>query len=173
MIENNKLYFFTSTILNWQHLLKPDKYKDIIINSLKYLIQNKKIRLFAFVIMPNHIHLVWKAEDKYRYSDIIRDFKKFTAQAIKLDLKTHHPMVLERFKTNGRDREYQIWERESLSIELISTHVCEQKINYIHANPLSFKWKLAINPQDYKYSSAKFYYDNIDEFGILENYMNL
>lgn len=52
-------YFYTASILNWQKLLKPDKYKDIIISSLQYLVAQQKIKVFAFVIMPNHIHLIW------------------------------------------------------------------------------------------------------------------
>ncbi len=52
-------YFYTATIAKWQNLLKPDKYKDVIIDSLKYLVAKGKIKVFAFVIMPNHIHLIW------------------------------------------------------------------------------------------------------------------
>ena len=59
-ININYLSFFTATILNWQHLLKPDKYKIIIIDSLRYLSNKEKVKISAFVIMPNHIHLVWK-----------------------------------------------------------------------------------------------------------------
>jgi len=59
-MELNKLYFYTATIIGWKHLLKPDKYKDVIIDSLKYLIKIKKIVVYGFVIMPNHIHLIWE-----------------------------------------------------------------------------------------------------------------
>ncbi len=50
--------FFTATILEWKRLLKPDKYKDIIISSLEFLVQNKRVQVNAFVIMDNHIHLI-------------------------------------------------------------------------------------------------------------------
>ncbi len=43
--------YFTATILDWQHLLKPDKYKDIIIQSLQFLMKEKRIELNAFAIM--------------------------------------------------------------------------------------------------------------------------
>ena len=52
--------FFTATILEWKKLLAPDKYKDIIMESLKFLVTNKRIILNGFVIMPNHIHLIWQ-----------------------------------------------------------------------------------------------------------------
>ena len=73
----------------------------------------------------------------------------------------------------AKDRNYQFWERNPLSVPLYSQKVVEQKINYIHANPLHPKWNLADQPQDYKYSSAAFYYTGKDEFGFLENYMDV
>ena len=58
--EHEYIGFFTATILEWQKLLKPHKYKQIILDSLKYLVEQKKVKVYAFVIMPNHIHLLWK-----------------------------------------------------------------------------------------------------------------
>lgn len=55
----NYPYFYTATILEWKHLLKPDKYKDIIIQSLYFFSTQNKIKVFGLVIMPNHIHLIW------------------------------------------------------------------------------------------------------------------
>ena len=54
--------FFTATILKWQHLLKPDKYKDVVMQSLQFLVRDKRILLFGFVIMPNHIHVIWQMQ---------------------------------------------------------------------------------------------------------------
>ena len=53
--------FYTATILQWKPLLQQDKYKDIIVNSLQYMVTNKRITLFAFVIMNNHLHIIWQA----------------------------------------------------------------------------------------------------------------
>ena len=51
------IYFWTATINQWQYLLQHDRYKNVIIDSLKYLSEKGKIDVFAFVIMPNHVHL--------------------------------------------------------------------------------------------------------------------
>jgi hypothetical protein len=51
--------FYTATILNWQHVLEDDKYKDIIVESLQFCVKENKVKMYAFVIMSNHIHLVW------------------------------------------------------------------------------------------------------------------
>ena len=62
-MDIGEIFFFTATINKWQKLLQPDKYKDIIIDSLDYLSNAGKIDVFGFVIMPNHIHLIWRTKE--------------------------------------------------------------------------------------------------------------
>jgi len=83
--------------------LKPDKYKDVIINSLQFLVNEKWVEINAFVIMRNHIHLtclparqVWQIKDGYERDAIQRNFLKYISQTIKRDLEKNHPKVLER-----------------------------------------------------------------------------
>ncbi|RYZ97935.1 MAG: hypothetical protein EOP47_20575 [Sphingobacteriaceae bacterium] len=87
-----------------------------------------------------------------------------------MELAKTNPNQLENFRVNAKDREFQIWERNSLSVDLWSQPVFEQKLDYIHNNPIQEKWQLAQYPEDYKYSSAKYYYTGIDEFGLLAHY---
>lgn len=61
-MELCEVYFWTNTIKDWKHLLKQDKYKQLIINSLKELVDKKLITVYAFVIIPNHIHLIWEPQ---------------------------------------------------------------------------------------------------------------
>jgi hypothetical protein len=93
---------------------------------------------------------------------------KYTAQQLKRSLIENNMEALASFKVNKYDREYQFWKRDSLGFELISPAVFEQKLNYIHYNPV--KAGLCINPEDYYYSSARFYNDGIDNFGMLTHY---
>ena len=157
--------FFTATILEWKYLLKPDKYKDVIIESLQFLVKNKKITLYAFVIMTNHIHLIWQTLPGKTPTQIQHSFLKYTAQQIKFDLIEHHPLVLERFRVDAKDRTYQFWERNSLGVDLYTHAVFMQKLNYIHWNPV--KAGLCTLPEEYYYSSAKFYWTGVDEFNML------
>jgi hypothetical protein len=60
--------FFTATILEWKHLLKPDKYKDIITESLSFRVKEKQIFVYGFVIMPNHIHIICQVREGYSES---------------------------------------------------------------------------------------------------------
>lgn len=160
--------FYTATILEWKHLLKPDKYKDIIIETLRFLVTGERIRLFGFVIMSNHLHLVWQPLGEYLPNEIQHSFMTRTGQQIKLDLEKNHPSVLSYFKVKAKDRQYQFWERNSLSIELYTHEVFIQKLDYIHYNPV--RAGLCQLPEEYHYSSAKFYYTGVDEFGILSHY---
>ena len=160
--------FFTATINNWQHLLADDKNKDIIVDSLKFLVAEKRIELNALAIMSNHIHLIWQPLFGFTPTDIQSSFMKYTAQQLKRSLIENNMEALASFKVNKYDREYQFWKRDSLGIELISPAVFEQKLNYIHYNPV--KAGLCINLEDYYYSSARFYNDGIDNFGMLTHY---
>ncbi len=53
------MQFHIATINSWKHLLKDDGFKDIIINCLEWLSANNRCAVHGFVIMPNHIHLLW------------------------------------------------------------------------------------------------------------------
>ena len=97
-------------------------------------------------------------------------FLKFTAQQMKFRLMDTQSRLLNEFKVSAKDREYQIWERNSLSIDIWNEKVFLQKMNYIHHNPVKHPWCLAKFPEEYKYSSAKFYETGTDDFGFLSHY---
>lgn len=99
--------YFTVTILQWKKLLKPEKYKDIIISSMKFLVTDKRVKLL-----------------------------------------------------DAKDRKYQFWERNPLSVELRNHPVFRQKLDYINWNPV--KAEMCKLPEEYKYSSALFYETGID-----------
>ena len=163
-------YFYTATITNWKNLLAPDKYKDVIINSLKHLVNKKKIKVFAFVIMPNHIHLIWMMLEKNGKEMPNASFMKFTGHQFLDDLRINHPQVLPFFEVDSTTRNYHFWQRNSLPIALHSPLVFRQKMDYTHNNPTVEKWNLVNLPEDYKYSSAKFYLEGIDELGFLTHW---
>lgn len=157
--------FFTATCLEWKHLLKSDKYKDVIIESLRFLVTHHRVVVYGFVIMQNHLHLIWQMQEGHKREHVQRDFLKFTAQRIKEDLTQHHPQVLERFRVNARDRTYQFWERNPLTVALWTPAVAVQKLNYGHQNPV--RAGLCEKAEDYRYSSALYYHSGEDNWGFL------
>ncbi len=77
--------------------------------------------------------------------------------------------MLELFKVNLVNKGHSFWQRDSLPIEIYSTNVIFQKLEYLHANPCRGKWMLANGPDDYTYSSFRFYETGKDQFGILSH----
>ena len=78
------------------------------------------------------------------------------------------PTKADYFEVNLKDRKYQFWKRNPLSIDLFSHDVFMQKLEYIHWNPV--KAGLCELPEEYEYSSASFYEKGITRFGFLSHY---
>ena len=170
--ELNEMYFWTIAIKEWIHLLKTDEYKVIIIESLMWLCNNDLVKIYGYVIMPNHIHLLWEQLKMNGKEFPKNSFEKFTAHQFKLNLKKADPLLLKKFKVNASDRNYNFWQRDPLAIRIFSRDMAEQKLNYIHNNPLQDHWSLCKSPEDYRFSSASFYENQQNEFGILTHYMD-
>jgi REP element-mobilizing transposase RayT len=160
--------FFTATIKGWKNLLKPEKYKIIILKNLQHLVHENKIILFAYCIMNNHIHLIWQIKGEHKPSEIQKHFLENTSKQIKGDLQIYHPEVLKMFVSTQKDRSYHFWKRRPLSIELYTPKVFDQKLDYIHFNPVNAG--ICEYPEQYLYSSAQFYYDGKDEWNMLTHY---
>ena len=160
--------YFSASIRNWLPLLGSDKYKNIVTDSLNFMVKDKRIELNAFVVMDNHIHLIWQPLAGQTLSSIQLSFIKFTAQKIKFALALDNPTLLEQCKVNKTDRQYQIWKRKPLTIELSSEKIFLQKLEYIHYNP--DKAGLCTYPEEYHFSSALFYENGIDHFKMLTHF---
>ena len=162
--------FFTATNLEWLHLLSNDNHKEILIEALKHRTDKGQLTINAFVIMPNHFHIIWRVHDGIDRGAFQRDLMKFTARSVLKFMMMNEDRLLKQLQVKAADRKQQVWERNPLSIELFTEDVFIQKLNYIHNNPLQPKWSLCKKPEDYFYSSAKFYETGIDDFGLLTHY---
>ena len=132
---------------------------------MKFLVKGKRVIIYGFVIMDNHIHIIWQLQAGRKREDVQRDFLKYTAQQIKKEMLISHPEQMQEFFVNAKDRKYQFSERNPLSIEIWSEKVFLEKLKYIHENPVRAgicKW-----PDDYKYSSTLFYKFGTDNWGFL------
>jgi putative transposase len=157
--------FVTATIYEWYPLLKENTYKQIILDSLKFLVEDNRIILYAYCIMDTHIHLIWQVKGDHTSSSVRRDFFKFTAHQFKRSLLDSEPEKLSYFLSTQSDRTFQFWERNTLCIELFTDKVFDQKLDYIHFNPVTAG--ICDMPEDYLYSSASFYLNGKNECGIL------
>ncbi|PKP53602.1 MAG: transposase [Bacteroidetes bacterium HGW-Bacteroidetes-1] len=159
------VYFITFAVQSWVDVLDRNQYKDLLIESLEYCQSKKGLELFAWCIMSNHVHLIALASATTPLQDILRDFKKFTCKAIIKEIKeneqeSRREWLLKQFETADGNR---FWQTDNKPIELWSNKVIQQKLNYIHYNPV--KAGLIFKPVDYVYSSA---IDNAGGKSLLE-----
>ena len=87
MIKSYYSEFFTATILNWQKLLQDDFFKQIMIDSLRWLVEENRCRIYGFVVMPNHVHLLWRIAEGFERENVQGALLSFTAHAFKKRLK--------------------------------------------------------------------------------------
>lgn len=166
--EKHPVQFFTAVCYDWLKLLEDDACKQLIIEALKFRIERGEVKVGAFVIMPNHIHLIWRVQNNYKREDVQRDFLKFTAKAIIEKIKlTSGERELEALYVGLKDRKFQVWKRNSMSIDLTSQKFFKQKLEYIHNNPCQPHWNLVSHPVEYRFSSAKFNELGEDEFKLI------
>ncbi len=120
--------------------------------------------------MPNHIHLLWEMIELNGKEMPHASFQKYTAHAIQSDLRIKHPDMLSFFKVDEKERAYRFWQRDPLAIPILSREMAEQKLEYMHLNPLQSHWDLCANIDDYLYSSIAFYESNYSKFSFITDY---
>jgi REP element-mobilizing transposase RayT len=160
--DQKALHFMTFQIVDWVDVFTRKVYKDIIIDSFKYSVEQKGLQIFAYVIMSNHIHLIAQSSAG-RLSDNIRDIKKFTSKKIvetMLEIpESRRDWIINRFRFNAShhnaNKVYQVWTHENHAIFLYSNEFIREKIEYIHYNPV--RAGIVEKPEDYLYSSARNY----------------
>jgi len=170
--ELNEVHFWTITIREWIHLLKNDEYKMTIIGSLQWLCLKELIRIYGYVIMPNHMHLLWEQLKMNGKEFPKNSFEKFTAHKFQKKLEKEDPFMLQKFKVSTSDRKYNFWLRDPLATRVFTREMASQKLTYMHNNPLQEHWNLSQSPEGYRFSSAAFYENQGDEFNILTHYMD-
>ncbi|MCB0525587.1 MAG: transposase [Saprospiraceae bacterium] len=173
ILNQHGINFVTITVVDWVDVFIRKSYKDIVIESLRYCQKEKGLVIYAFVIMSNHLHLVVEASDeKFPLSDVLRDFKKFTAKSILDQIKqgrkeSRKKWMLERFVYRGnkteKNQKLQLWKNDNHPMLLYTLPILMQKIRYIHANPV--KAGMVVKAEHYLYSSASNYFLNT---GILD-----
>ena len=76
----------TTTVVNWVDIFSRPKYKHIIIESLAFCQKTKGLKIYVWVLMPNHLHFIIGAENLEQVQTVLRDFKKFTSKKIVAEL---------------------------------------------------------------------------------------
>ncbi len=164
IVNQNAMHYITFTVVGWIDVFIKDEYRKIIIDSFIYCQKHKGLVLNAYVIMSNHIHLICYIKEPYSVSGFVRDFKKYTTKNIIESIQSNNTesrkeWMLSLFANYSRNKKsnktYQFWQKDFHPIELQSPKWINQKLAYIHLNPV--RSGFVENPEDYLYSSARTY----------------
>ena len=156
-----EVYFVTDTVVDWVDIFTRPVYKHIVIDSLSYCQQNKGLIIYAWVLMSNHLHAIVGSNGENKVSEIWRDFKKFTSKQIldavlTLPNESRRDWMLNRFEYAGKNdkkiKNYRFWQEGNDAQEIFLNDFFEQKLNYIHFNPVVAEY--VNQPEEYRYSSA-------------------
>ncbi|CAL2106058.1 transposase [Tenacibaculum sp. 190524A02b] len=167
------IYFVSFAVVKWLDVFTRNEYKDILLKSLSFCQENKGMEIFSWCIMTNHIHLIFRSIQGQPPQMLLGDFKRFTSKAIVKAIQenpreSRKELLLAEFQKEANKssnvKKYQFWRHDNKPIELWSTKVINEKINYIHNNPVKAGW--VFKPEDYRYSSA---IDYAGETGLLDN----
>ena len=161
-------YFVTFTIVGWIDIFTRKKYCTTILESWQFCRERKGLKVFEYVIMPSHIHAIMQAEN---LSDVIRDFKAFTAKAIikqiqENEQESRKDWLLHLFRYHAKyqkqNEEFQFWQKTNHPIILDNAEIFQQKANYIWQNPVVAGY--VTDAESWRYSSAcKDGYFKVDE----------
>ena len=167
------LYFVSFAVVAWLDVFTRNEYKNILLESLSYCQKEKGMEIVAWCIMTNHIHLIFRSVKEEKPQLLLGDFKRFTSKAIVKAIKenpreSRKEFLLNQFKDAANNssnvNNYQFWRHDNKPIELLSNKVIQEKINYIHQNPVEAG--LVFRAENYMYSSAIDYAEGI---GLLED----
>ncbi len=154
-------YFLTLTVVDWIDVFTRKAYCDILIDSLKFCVKNKRLIVFEYVIMPSHLHLIAQSHEA-KLNEILRDFKSFTSKSIISLIKQNRQYesrsewLLTMFANHARrykqNQDYMFWQKTNHPIEINYDEIQETKSRYIHDNPVEAG--LVTDGSYWQYSSA-------------------
>jgi REP element-mobilizing transposase RayT len=167
-IQQTGLYFITFTNYNWLPLIEQANAYDLVYSWFDYL-KREGHAIVAYVIMPNHVHLMlaYRSGNK-SINTLVGNGKRFMSYGIveRLNVAQQTNILTQLsdavlFSERLKGKKHTVF-RDSFHIQhCYSQQFILQKIKYIHDNPCVKKWMLASSPLAYPHSSARFYFEGI------------
>ncbi len=160
ILNNDYPHFITSTIVDWINIFSQDNYFQIMLENFKFYSKKYEMEITAFVIMPNHFHLICNCKELRK---AIQYIKSYTAKEIlkQLNEDGNYKILAKLYEGKSGYKtksNYQVWQESFHPQQIKDQKMLKQKIDYIHYNPV--RKGLVENPEDWKYSSARFYLKN-------------
>ena len=170
--DKEGIYFTTSTVVGWTDIFTRDIYRDILLESIRFCQLNQGLRIHAWVLMTNHLHMICSCNSGNDIAMVLRNMKSFTAMKlidaiIKNPKESRKENLLHVFESEGKKSSsnfrFKFWEHENHPVIMDSISVYNQRLNYIHHNPV--KAGFVTEPLHWKLSSATDYFTT--EKGLL------
>ncbi len=162
--DNDKLYFISYSIVHWVDLFVRKEYQDVIIDSWRYCQKHKGLEIYAWCIMPSHIHMIIGSHQR-ELAKIVGEMKSYTSRKLRKEI-LQHPQESRREwilwlmekagMENSNNGEWQLWQQNNNPIEITDLEMFHRVMDYIHKNPV--KAGLVENEEDYRLSSARDFY---------------
>ena len=163
-LDDDQLYFVSFAVVHWIDVFIRTEYRDIVLKSLQYCIQNKGLELYAYCIMTSHVHLII-GSGKEPMQNIMRDLKRHTSEQLRKSIEgnkmeSRREWMLQLMKESGsknsNNRGFQFWRQDNHPIELRDSKKLYKALNYIHYNPVEAGF--VEKEEDWLYSSARNYH---------------
>jgi REP element-mobilizing transposase RayT len=163
-----KTWFITFTCYQWIPLFEITDSYSLVYSWLNLISEKYKIQCFGFVVMPNHVHLLLNLPDNVKsLNTVISNGKRFMAYELINRLQQQkQDGILNRLsaacseKEKVKGQKHKVFEPSFDAKPVYTLDFLNQKLIYMHNNPLSGKWNLCPEFTDYPHSSAAFYTDD-------------
>jgi REP element-mobilizing transposase RayT len=160
MANPEGMYFVSFAVVYWMDVFVREEYMGIISDSLNYCSKEKGLELFGYCLMPSHMHMVFRDKNN-EPSKLLKEFKTHTSKAIRKAIEENAQesrkewilwMMKRAAEKKSNVSNYQFWQHHNKPIELWTNAVIDQKMDYMHSNPVVSGF--VSKPEDWKYSSA-------------------
>lgn len=138
-------YFITFSVVDWIDVFIREEYRNIFFESIQYCQKEKGLLVGAYCMMTSHIHMALGTNGRNTLEDIIRDLKSYTSRHIRkyMENNPHESrkkwmieMMMKAGKAKSNNHDFQFWQQHNHPIELSTNEILQQKIDYIHENPV-------------------------------------
>jgi len=162
--DQDRQYFITFATERWVDVFTRPVYKEIIVESIRYCQTNKGLIVYGWCLMTNHLHMIIGRNGKDKMEDIVRDFKKYTSVQVSRAIESNESesrkeWMLKIFSAAAEESikhtHHKFWQNEYHPVELFYNAMIDQKLEYIHNNPV--KEGVVEYPEEHLYSSARNY----------------
>lgn len=154
--------YLTFNVVDWIDVFIRPTYKQIIVDALNHCVETKKLSIYAWVLMTNHMHLLARAQDGAGLAVVEKEFKRYTTtkilEAIDIEPDLRRSWMLQRFENCSlslkKIEKFQLWQSctNPSYIDFKQVYKLQERVLYIHENPI--RDGIVSSPEHYTYSSA-------------------